>query len=93
MNLKRIIKEEINKPSENEYNQALKDVMTLIPIISHRILHDENMEHNGENIINLNKEILKKVKMGDDEILDQMWELAGSAVIKNAINIITFYTK
>lgn len=93
MNLKRIIKEEINKPSESEYNQALKDVMTLIPIISHRILHDENMEHNGENIINLNKEILKKVKMGDDEILDQMWELAGSAVIKNAINIITFYTK
>ena len=93
MNIKRIIKEEINKPSESEYNQALKDVMTLIPIISHRILHDENMEHNRENIINLNKEILKKVKMGDDQILDQMWELAGSVVIKNAINIITFYTK
>ena len=93
MNLKRIIREEINKPSESEYNQALKDVMTLIPQISHKILHDENMEHNRENIINLNKEILEKVKMGDDQILDQMWELAGSAVIKNAINIITFYTK
>ena len=93
MNLKRIIREEINKPSESEFNQALKDVMTLIPQISHKILHDENMEHNRENIINLNKEILEKVKMGDDQILDQMWELAGSAVIKNAINIITFYTK
>ena len=39
----RILREGTNKPSENEFKQALKDVMTLIPLISHRILHDENM--------------------------------------------------
>ena len=41
----------------------------------------------------LNKIILQKVKEGNDEILDEMWELAGSKIMKNAINIITFYTK
>ena len=92
-NIRRILREELNKPSENEFKQALKDVMTLIPLISHRILHDENMGHNEENMVKLNKIILQKVKEGNDEILDEMWELAGSKVIKNAINIITFYTK
>ena len=91
--IKRILREETNKPSENEFKQALKDVMALIPLISHRILHDENMEHNKENMANLNKIILQKVKEGNDEILDEMWELAGSKIMKNAINIITFYTK
>jgi hypothetical protein len=36
---------------------------------------------------------VEKVKKGDDKILDEMWELAGSLILKNAINIITFYTK
>ena len=87
------MREETNKPSENEFKQALKDVMALIQLISHRILHDENMEHNEENMVKLNKIILQKVKEGNDEILDEMWELAGSKIMKNAINIITFYTK
>ena len=51
------------------------------------------MEHNEENMVKLNKIILQKVKEGNDEILDEMWELAGGRIIKNAINIITFYTK
>ena len=93
MNIRKIIREEVNKPSESEFNQALKDVRPLVPIISHKILDDENMEHNEENIINLNNEILEKVKKGDDEILDQMWELANSMVLRHAINVITYYTK
>ena len=92
-NIRKILREELNKPSESEFKQALKDVMSLIPLISHRILHDENMEHNEEKIIELNKEILQKVIKGDDEILDEMWNLAGSMVIKHAINVITYYTK
>ena len=91
--IRRILREELNKPSENEFKQALKDVRSLIPQISHRILHDENKEHNKENMIKLNKIILQKVEEGNDEVLDEMWELAGSRIIKNAINIITFYTK
>ena len=82
-----------NKPSEEEFIQAIKDVKTIVPLISHRIIHEEGLEDNEENIARLNKMILKKVKEGDDEILDEMWELAGSMVMKNAINIITFYTK
>ena len=82
-----------NKPSEEEFIQAIKDVKTIVPLISHRIIHKEDLEDNEENIARLNKMILKKVKEGDDEILDEMWELAGSMVMKNAINIITFYTK
>ena len=91
--IRKILKEETNKPSKKEFEQSINDVKVIIPLISHRILHNENMEHSQENIIKLNKIILQKVKEGDDEILDEMWELAGSMVIKNAINIITFYTK
>ena len=91
--IRRILKEETNKPSEREFEQAINDVEVIIPLISHRILHDKNIEHNEENIVKLNKIILQKVREGNDEILDEMWELAGSAIMKNAINIITFYTK
>ena len=91
--IKKVLREELNKPSESEFKQALKDVMSLIPLISHRILHDENMEHNEEIIVKLNKEILQKVIMGNDEILDEMWDLAGSMVVKHTINVITYYTK
>jgi hypothetical protein len=97
MNLKqtirKVLREELNKPSEKEFEEAINDVKVIIPLISHRILHDKNMEHNKENITKLNKILLKKVKEGDDDILDEMWELAGNTLMKNAINIITFYTK
>jgi hypothetical protein len=91
--IRKILREELNKPSEKEFEEAINDVKVIIPLISHRILHDKNMEHNEENITKLNKILLKKVKEGDNDILDEMWELAGSALMKNAINIITFYTK
>ncbi len=81
------------KPSEEEFLQSIKDVKPIIPLISHKIIHKKNLEHNEENIAVLNKMILQKVKEGNDEILDEMWELACSAIMKNAINIITFYTK
>lgn len=91
--IRRILREESNKPSEKEFEQAINDVKVIIPVISHRILHDEKMEHNKENISKLNKILLKKVREGNNEILDEMWELAGNTLMKNAINIITFYTK
>ena len=93
MNLRKIIKEEIRKPSEKEFKQALKDIHGLIPSLSHQKIHDEGLEHNSETMIRLNKEILEKVKEGDDEVLDELWEIAGTLVMKNAINKITFYTK
>ncbi len=93
MNLRKIIKEEIKRPSEKEFKQALKDILTLIPSLSHQRIHDEGLEHDSETMIRLNKEILEKVKEGDDEVLDELWEIAGTLVMKNAINKITFYTK
>ena len=91
--IKKVLREELNKPSESEFIQAIKDVKSVIPIISHRIIEEEGLEHNEENMVRLNKIILQKVIEGDDEILDEMWNLAGSRVIKHAINIITYYTK
>jgi hypothetical protein len=88
-----VFSEEQRKPSEEEFNQAIEDVQTIIPIISHRIIHEEGLEHNEETMIKLNKMILQKVKEGNDEVLDEMWELAGSRIMKNAINVITYYTK
>ena len=91
--LRNIIKEEINRPSEKEFNDAIKDIMELIPIISHNIIHKNNLSHDDETVIRLNKEILEKVKEGDDIILDQMWKHSWSLILKNAINTITYYTK
>ena len=93
MNLRRIIKEEINRPSEKDFNDAIKDIIELIPIISHNIIHKNNLSHDTETVIRLNKEILEKVKEGDDIILDQMWEHSWSLILKNAINTIAYYTK
>ena len=93
MNIRRIIKEEIDRPSEKEFNDAIKDIMGLIPIISHNIIHKNNLSHDTETVIRLNKEILEKVKEGDDAILDQMWEHSWSLIIKNAINTIAYYTR
>jgi len=88
-----VINEEQRKPSEEEFNQAMEDVKTIIPLISHRIIDEEELEHNEETMVKLNKMIRQKVKEGNDEVLDEMWELAGSRIMKNAINIITYYTK
>jgi uncharacterized membrane protein (DUF106 family) len=87
-----VLKEEQRKPSEEEFNQAMEDVKTIIPLISHRIIDEEGLEHNEETMVKLNKMIRQKVKEGNDEVLDEMWELAGSSIMKNAINIITYYT-
>jgi len=88
-----LLNEEHRKPSEEEFNQAMEDVKTIIPIISHRIIDKEGLEHNKDTMMKLNKMIRQKVKEGNDEVLDEMWELAGSRIMKNAINVITAYTK
>ena len=62
-----VFSEEQRKPSEEEFNQAIDDVQTIIPIISHRIIHEEGLEHNEETMIKLNKMILQKVKEGNDD--------------------------
>ena len=93
MNIRKIIKEEIGKPSEKEFKRALKDIHVLIPSLSHQRIHDEGLVQNTETMIRLNKEVLEKVKEGDDEVLDKLWEIAGTLIMKNAINVITFYTK
>lgn len=87
--------EEIKKdrPTKQQYIQALKDIRPLIPTISHNIIHNKGLEHNNETIISLNKQLFQKAKEGDDTILDELWEIAGTLLMKNAINIITFYTK
>ena len=61
-----------------KYQQALKDVNGLISLIS----SNEDLK---------DSEIRQKIERGDDDILDKMWDLAGSAVLKNAINVITYY--
>jgi len=85
------LKEEQN-PSEELFNQAIQDIKPIIPLISHDIIHDKNLEHNEENMVKINKELLKRVYAGDDYILDRLWDLAGNSLLKNAVNIITTYT-
>ena len=85
------LKEE-QKPSKELFNQAIQDIKPIIPQISHKIIHDRNLEHNEENIVKINKELLEKIYAGDDNILDQLWNLAGNLLLKNAVNIITAYT-
>lgn len=89
----KVLLEGINKPSEKSYLMALKDIKPLIPNLSHIIIHKNNLEHDSETIIKLNKEIFEKVKMGDDEVLDSLWDIAGNNLLRNSINIITFYHK
>lgn len=76
---------------EIEYERALKDVKNLIPLISREKIENEGLERSEENLHWLNTLIFKKLKAGDDEVLDAMRELAWSRVTKNAINIITHY--
>ena len=89
----KILLENGNKPSEESYLTALKDVKSLIPELSHKIIHKNKLNHDDETMIRLNKELFEKVKSGDDEVLDELWEMAGSYVLRNAINIITYYNK
>lgn len=89
----KVLLEGNNKPSEKSYLMALKDIRPLIPSLSHKIIHKNNLEHNSETIIKLNDEIFEKVKMGDDEVLDSLWDMAGTLLLRNSINIISFYHK
>ncbi len=84
---------EDQKPSEELFNQAIQDIKPIIPQISHDIIHRKNLEHNEENMVKINQGLLKKVYAGDDDILDKLWDLAGNSLLKNAVNIITAYTK
>jgi len=84
---------EDNKPSKEIYQQALKDIKPLIPVLSHNLIHQQGLEHNDKNMIKLNQEIFDLVEKGDDDTLDKLWDLAGNSLLKNAINIITFYHK
>ena len=73
------LKEE-QKPSEELFNQAIQDIKPIIPQISHDIIHRKNLEHNEENMVKINNELLEKVYAGDDYILDKLWDLAGNSV-------------
>ena len=84
---------ETTRPTEEEFKQALADIKPLIPELTHRIIHKGNLDHNTETIVRINRELFTRVKSGDDKILDDLWEIAGTLILKNAINIITFYTK
>ena len=86
-------REFINENYNDEYYKAIKDVDVLIPLISHDIIHKNGLEHTEENMVKLNSDIKQKVEQGDDDILDRMWDLAGSAILKHAINVITHYHK
>ena len=90
-NIWKDLKEE-QKPSEESFNQAIQDIKPIIPQISHDIIHREKLEHTKENIAKINKELLKKVYAGDDDILDKLWDLSGNSLLKNAVNTITAYT-
>jgi len=89
----KILLEGINKPSEESYLMSLKDVRVLIPVLSHKIIHKNKLNHDDETMIKFNKELFEKVKTGDDEVLDELWEIAGTLVLRNAINVITHYHK
>lgn len=93
--LKKLIGEDHNvengKPSEESYKRSLHDIRPLIGHIAHEYAHLKGYSH--DDIPMLKKEIMNKVMDGDDEVLDMLWNSAGSLVLRNAINIITFYTK
>jgi hypothetical protein len=69
------------KSAMNENMTAEEAVKQLRPLLAHTIEHDKL---SGEY-----SEWLNKVKAGDDEILDRMWDLAGNSVDKFAINVLS----
>jgi len=56
-------------------------IKQLRPLLAHTIKHDK--------LSGTFDEWLNKVKDGNDEILDKMWDLAGSAIDKHAINTLS----
>ena len=64
--------------SEEESEKAVKQ---LKPLLAHTIKHNK-LEGTFDKW-------LEKVKASDDEILDKMWDLAGSAVDRHAINVLS----
>jgi hypothetical protein len=91
--IKILLENSDSKPSEESYLMALKDIKSLIPELSHKIIHKNKLNHDDETMVRFNKEIFEKVKSGDDDVLDSLWNLAGNMILRNAINIITFYHK
>ena len=81
------------RPSKESFEQALMDIKPMIPELTHKIIHSKNLEHSDDMIIKINRELFDKVIEGNDDVLDKLWDIAGSRVLKNAINIITAYTK
>lgn len=69
------------KSAMNENMTADDAIKQLRPLLAHTIEHDKL---SGEY-----SEWLDKVKAGDGEILDRMWDLAGSALDKYAINTLS----
>jgi hypothetical protein len=56
-------------------------IKQLRPLLAHTIKHDK--------LSGTFDEWLNKVKDGNDEILDKMWDLAGSAIDRYAINVLS----
>lgn len=77
----------INESKNSEFDQAIKDISPLIAELVHDRSHHSNKE--GDSF----DEILQKVKEGDDKTLDELWKIAGSELLKYAIDVITHYTK
>ena len=70
------------KHSAMNENMTIEDaVKQLRPLLAHTLEHDKL---SGDF-----SDWLNKVKAGDDEILDRMWDLAGNSVDKHAINILS----
>jgi hypothetical protein len=70
------------KKSAMNENMSAEDALKQIkPLLAHTIEHDKLPESF--------EELLAKVKAGDDEILDKMWDLTGSAIDRYAINVLS----
>lgn len=60
---------------------SFEAIKHLRPLVAHTIKHNK--------ILGTFEEVLEKVKRGDDDILDQMWELTNSSLDKHAINVLS----
>ena len=69
------------KSAMNENMTADDAVKQLRPLLAHTLEHDKLSGDFDEWI--------GKVKAGDDEILDRMWDLAGNSVDRFAINVLS----
>jgi hypothetical protein len=69
------------KSAMNENMSEQEALKQIRPLLAHTIEHNKLPETFDELLI--------KIKNGDDDILDQMWDLAGSAIDKHAINVLS----